>query len=91
MSGLKCLVYFDDIMVLGTSFADHLSNIAGVLARLRGAGLKLKPGKCHLCQKRAAFLGHIVSTEGITNDPSKTDTIAKWPTPQSKREVQQFL
>ena len=68
LSGLKwssCLVYFDDIIVLGTSFADHLSNVAGVLARPWGAGLKLKPGKCHLCQKRAAFLGHIVSPEGI--------------------------
>ena len=94
LSGLKwstCLVYFDDIMVVGTSFADHLSNIGGVLARLRGAGLKLKPGKCRLCQKRVAFLGHIVSAEGITTDPSKTEAVAKWPTPQSRREVQQFL
>ena len=94
LSGLKwstCLVYFDDIMVVGTSFADHLSNIGGVLARLRGAGLKLKPGKCCLCQKLVAFLGHIVSAEGITTDPSKTEAVAKWPTPQSRREVQQFL
>ena len=94
LSGLKwstCLVYFDDIMVVGTSFADHLSNIGGVLARLRGAGLKLKPGKCRLCKERVAFLGHIVSAEGITTDPSKTEAVAKWPTPQSRREVQQFL
>ena len=34
----SCLVYFDDIIVVGTSFADHLSNIGGVLARLRGRG-----------------------------------------------------
>ena len=90
LSGLKwstCLVYFDDIMVVGTSFADHLSNIGGILARLRGAGLKLKPGKCRLCQKRVAFLGHIVSAEGITTDPSKTEAVAKWPTPQFRREV----
>ena len=66
LSGLKwstCLVHFDDIMIVGTSFADHLSNIGGVLARLWGAGLKLKPGKCHLCQKHVAFLGHIVSAD----------------------------
>jgi len=94
LSDLKwstCLVYFDDIMVVGKSFADHLSNIGSVLARLRRAGLKLKPRKCHLCQKRVAFLGHIVSAEGIATDPSKTDAVAQWPTPQSRREVQQFL
>ena len=87
LSGLKwssCLVYFDDIIVVGTSFADQLSNIGGVLARLRGAGLKLKPGKCHLCQESVAFLGHIVSSRGITTDPSKTDAVAKWPTSQSR-------
>ena len=54
-----------------------LSNIGGVLAELRGAGLKLKPGKCRLCQKRVAFLGHIVSAEGITTDPSKTEAVAQ--------------
>ena len=32
-------MYFDDIIVVGTSFADPLSNIGGVLARLRGVGL----------------------------------------------------
>ena len=94
LSGLKwsrCLVYFDDIIVVGTTFCDHLSNIAAVFARLRGAGLKLKPAKCHICQKRVAFLGHIVSADGIATDPSKTAAIQNWPTPQSRREVQQFM
>ena len=38
-----------------------------------------------------AFLGHIVSTDGVAADPSKTDVVSKWPTPQSRKEVQQFL
>ena len=32
-----------------------------------------------------------MSAEGITTDPNKTEAVAKWPTPQSRREVQQFL
>ena len=36
-------------------------------------------------------MGHIVSAEGIATDPSKTDALSKWPTPLSKKEVQQFL
>ena len=94
LSGLKwssCLVYFGDIIVVGTSFADHLSNIGGILARLQGVELKLKPGKCHLCLESVAFLGHIVSSQGITTDLSKTGAVAKWPIPQSRREVQKFL
>eukprot|EP00731_Ephydatia_muelleri_P027663 Em0019g536a len=55
------------------------------------SGLKLNPTKCKLCQQQVTFLGHIVSTQGISTDPEKVEVIAKWPTPQSKRDVQQFL
>eukprot|EP00731_Ephydatia_muelleri_P028964 Em0020g608a len=94
LGGLKwssCLVYLDDIIIVGTSFSEHLRNLAGVLQRLRQAGLKLKPSKCKWCQKSVTFLGHIVSEEGVAADPSKTAVVAGWPPPQSKREMQQFL
>ena len=94
LGGLKwssCLVYFDDIIVVGSTFKDHMRLIAGVLTRLREAGLKLKPTKCNFCQQQVAFLGHIVSASGIATDPAKTEVIAKWPTPQTRRDVQQFL
>ena len=84
-------VYFDDIMVIGSTFKDHLQNIAGVLTRLREAGLKLKPAKCNFCQQQVAFLGHTISARGIATDPAKTEVITKWPTPQTRRDVQQFL
>ena len=64
LGGLKwssCLVCFDDIIVVGSTFKDHMRHIAGVLTRLREAGLKLKPTKCTFCQQQVAFLGHIVS------------------------------
>nr|GFB37657.1 putative reverse transcriptase domain-containing protein [Tanacetum cinerariifolium] len=38
-----------------------------------------------------AFLGHIVSAEGITMDPSKVEAITKWPRPTSVTEVRSFL
>nr|GFC93308.1 DNA/RNA polymerases superfamily protein [Tanacetum cinerariifolium] len=38
-----------------------------------------------------AFLGHIVSTEGITMDPAKVEAITKCPRPTSVIEVRSFL
>nr|GFB84899.1 DNA/RNA polymerases superfamily protein [Tanacetum cinerariifolium] len=38
-----------------------------------------------------AFLGHIVSAEGITMDPAKVEAITKWPRPTSVTEVRSFL
>ena len=73
----SCLVYFDDVIVVGRTFDDHLRHTGGVLMQLREAGLKLKPAKCNLCQQQESFLGHIVPTRGISTYPSKTEMIAK--------------
>ena len=86
-----CLVYIDDVIVLGRTFQDHLSNIALVLQRLRSAGLKVKPGKCELLKRKVSFLGHVVSAEGIATDPTKIEKVLRWPVPNTRREVQQFL
>ena len=37
------------------------------------------------------FLGHLISTYGVTVDPTKTDKIATWPEPLYQRDIQQFL
>ena len=87
----SCLVYLDDIIVMGTSFEDHLNNLAQVFDRLRSANLKLKPSKCSFACKEVAFLGHTVSDKGVATDPALTEKVDNWPEPQSVRDVQQFL
>ena len=94
MTGLQwssCLVYIDDIIVIGKSFEEHLHHLQQILDRLKSAGLKIDPDKCHFLQQEANFLGHIVSTGGMSPDPSKTSRINEWPTPKLVQEVQQFL
>ena len=94
LAGLQwtnCLVYLDDIIVVGKTFSQHLRNLTQVFERLRAAGLKLKPTKCHLCSEQVEFLGHVVSPEGVSTDPKKIAKVAEWPIPTSKKEVQQFL
>nr|GFA44791.1 reverse transcriptase [Tanacetum cinerariifolium] len=43
----------------------------------------------HLCI--VAFLGHIVSADGITMDPAKVQAITKWPRLKTVTEVRSFL
>ena len=38
-----------------------------------------------------AFLGHIVSAEGIKVDPAKIEAVAAWTTPTNVKEVRSFL
>ena len=93
LSGLQwssCIVYIDDIIVVGRTFDEHLFNLKEVLERISKAGLKLHPSKCQFLQQKVQFLGHVVSTEGIMPDPSKTHQVKEWPVPTSVREVQQL-
>ena len=92
LAGLQwtnCLVYLDDVIVLGRTFQEHLSK--EVFHKFREARLKLKASKCALCQDKVEFLGQIVSADGVATDPKKTEKVANWPVPRSRREVQQFL
>ena len=87
----SCLVYIDDVIIIGKTFIEHLRNLREVFNRLKEAGLKLKPVKCDFCCTQVGFLGHIVSADGVQTDPAKTDKVAQWPVPKTKRETQQFL
>jgi len=83
----QCLVYLDDVLIIGRDFEEHLHNFSIVLQKLREAGLRLKPSKCSFCQESVSFLGHIVSREGVSTDPEKTAKVTNWPTPTSVQEV----
>ena len=94
LAGLQwshCLVYLDNVIVIGRSFTEHLQNLQAVFKRLRQAGLKLKPSKCSLLQQEVQYLGHIVNREGISVDPGKVEKVLTWPVPQNVQEVRQFL
>ena len=87
----SCLVYLDDIVIIGCTFEEHLHNLKRVLSCLKEAGLKLQPNKCHFCRKKVSFLGHTVSEKGIATDESKTTTVKEWPVPTCPKDVQRFL
>ena len=61
------------------------------LERLRSAGLKLKPSKCFLLQRSVAFLGNVVSAEGVAAHPDKTKAVAEWPKPACVKDVRAWL
>ncbi|GJT83373.1 putative nucleotidyltransferase, ribonuclease H [Tanacetum coccineum] len=50
-----------------------------------------KFSKCEFWLQQVAFLGHIVSADGIIMDPSKVEAITKWPRPTTVTEVRSFL
>ena len=86
-----CLIYLDDVIVMAPTFEEELERLKQVFERLAHAGLKLKPKKCFLFQKRVSYLGHVVTEEGITADPGKVEQVRTWPIPENSTEVKSFL
>ena len=41
--------------------------------------------------KKIEFLGHVVSSDGVSVQTSKIDAVRDWPTPTSITELQCFL
>ncbi|GJW03421.1 retrotransposon protein, putative, ty3-gypsy subclass [Tanacetum coccineum] len=80
------IVFIDDILVYSKSEEEHEQHLRIVLKILRQKKLYAKFSKCEFWLQQVAFLGHIVSADGIIMDPSKVEAITKWPRPTTVTE-----
>ncbi|GJY61934.1 putative reverse transcriptase domain-containing protein, partial [Tanacetum coccineum] len=85
------IVFIDDILVYLKTKEEHEDHLRIVLGTLRQKKLYAKFSKCQFWLGQVAFLGHIVSADGITMDPAKVEAITKWPRPTTITEVRSFL
>jgi hypothetical protein len=85
------LVFFNDILIFSSSWAEHLHHIRQVLSAMRAHQLFLKLSKCSFGETSVAYLGHVVSAEGVAMDVSKIQSITEWPRPRSVRALRGFL
>ncbi|GJS41650.1 retrotransposon protein, putative, ty3-gypsy subclass [Tanacetum coccineum] len=81
------IVFIDDILVYSKSEEEHERHLRIVLEILRQKKLYAKFSKCEFWLQQVAFLGHIVSADGIIMDPSKVEAITKWPRPTTVTEL----
>ena len=85
------LVFFDDILIYLKNNEEHEQHLCHVLELMRGAKLYAKKSKCTFFVNKVAYVGFIVSKDGISPDPAKVEAIVSWPIPHSVLEVFEFL
>lgn len=85
-----CLVYMDDIIIFSSSLTEHIQNLEKVFIALEDANLKIQMDKSEFLQKEVAFLGHIVTRDGIKPNPNKISAVQQYPIPKTPKEVKQF-
>jgi hypothetical protein len=85
------LVFFDNILIYSSSWSEHLLHVRTVFHMLQDHQLFLKQSKCEFGRSYVAYLGHVVSTEGVSMDKIKVQAVLDWPVPKSAKAVCGFL
>ena len=66
------LLYLGDICIFAPSIEEMLDWIELVFNRLKEFHLKMKPKKCHFFDTSVLFLGHVLSSKGISAKPQES-------------------
>ncbi|KAL4037959.1 hypothetical protein IC575_001562 [Cucumis melo] len=85
------IVFIDDILIYSKTEAEHEEHLHQVLETLRANKLYAKFSKCEFWLRKVTFLGHVVSSEGVSVDPAKIEAVTNWTRPSTVSEIRSFL
>jgi len=91
--------YLNNILIYSDSEEEHVDHVKWIMQRLLKAALYLKPEKCEFHKETVRCLRLIISTNGISMDEDKVETVRNWSTEKKTKngnlnnlfEAQQFL
>jgi hypothetical protein len=85
------VVFIDDILIYSKNLEDHVRHLHVALQRLRDHHLYAKFSKCEFWLDTVKFLGHTISKDGISVDPSKVQEVMYWKPPTLVHQIRSFL
>ena len=91
MLNRSVFLYIDDILIFSKSVEEHRVHVRQVLQRLLENQIYVKVEKCEFHVPSNSFLGYIIGQGQIEMDPSKVTAVAEWPSPPTRKRLQQFL
>ncbi|KAJ4807602.1 polyprotein [Rhynchospora pubera] len=85
------LVFFDDILIYSHNMEEHIHHLTIALQVLQDNQLYAKLSKCTIGTTSVEYLGHLITEEGVSTDPSKVEAMTTWPTPTNIKQLRGFL
>ena len=84
-------VFFDDILISGSSEKEHDERLFNVLNVLKSNNIKINKCKSILKVNCIDYLGYSISSEGVKPPEKKIEAILNAPSPTSVAEVKSFV
>jgi RNase H-like domain found in reverse transcriptase/Reverse transcriptase (RNA-dependent DNA polymerase)/Integrase zinc binding domain len=85
------IIYLDDILIYSKTKGEHMQHVNLVLRKLRENRLYGKLSKCEFFKEEVEYLGHYISSQGISVDQQKINAVKTWPIPTNISELRSFL
>ena len=97
LEGLNVISIADDILIPGCGATDtdaridHDRNLIAVLERFeQHPSVKLNVNKMKFLVRKATFMGHVITTDGLQPNPVTVQAIVAMPTPTDKQGIPQI-
>lgn len=84
-------VYLDDIIIISSTFEQHIDLLREVAERLREANFTVNINKCEFFRSSLKYLGFIVDRQGLRTDPDKVAAMLSYPQPKTATEIKRFV
>ena len=81
----------DDLCITGREDKVHRDNVTQVINRLEQAGYRCRLDKCEFYKATVIYLGHKVSSQGISPVEDKVKTLKKAPYPENLSKLVSFI
>ncbi|CAN6447952.1 unnamed protein product [Victoria cruziana] len=85
------IVFINDILIYSSDKETHAQHLHTVLQTLRDHRLYGKLSKSKFWLEEVAFLGHVISAQGVAVDPAKIEAVVNWSRPTTVSEIRGFL
>ncbi|GJV67266.1 reverse transcriptase [Tanacetum coccineum] len=76
---------------LSKSLEEHVVHLRNVLEVMKTHQLYAKLSKCVFGTKQVEYLGHVISVDGVSTDPTKIKAIEAWPVLNNLKQLRGFL
>ncbi|KAF7232934.1 hypothetical protein EG68_03677 [Paragonimus skrjabini miyazakii] len=86
-----CVVYLDDIIIMGCDVADLVQKPDKLLSRIKEYGFRLRKEKCIFMLHSVKRLGFIIDKRGRHPDPASVEAIKAMPPPKDLSGLRVFL